>query len=59
MKKILWEVVREINRMYQMSRGSNDPTPSEASRKLFDMGVVAEVKWQDWRPYCLTASNRL
>jgi hypothetical protein len=26
---------------------------------LFDLGVVDEVKWQDWRTYCLTVLNRL
>ena len=58
-KKILRDAVREINRMYQLSHGGDDPIPSEASRKLFDLGVVDEVKWQDWRTYCLTALNRL
>ncbi len=45
--------------MYQLSHGSEDPIPSEASRELFDLGVLDEVKWQDWRTYCLTTLNRL
>ncbi len=58
-KKILRDAVREINRMYQLSHGGDDPIPSEASRELFDLGVVDEVKWQDWRTYCLMALNHL
>ncbi len=39
-KKILREALREINRMYQLSHGGDDPIPGEASRELFDLGVV-------------------
>ena len=58
-KKILREALREINRMYQLSHGGDDPIPGEASRELFDLGVLDEVKWQDWRTYCLAVLNRL
>lgn len=58
-KKILREALREIHRMYQLSHGGDDPIPGEVSRELFDLGVVDEVKWQDWRTYCLAALNRL
>ncbi|MFZ0050756.1 MAG: hypothetical protein WAK96_03205 [Desulfobaccales bacterium] len=58
-KKILQEAPREINRMCQLSHGGDDPIPGEASRELFDLGAVDEVKWQDWRTYCLTVLNSL
>jgi hypothetical protein len=56
-KKILREALREINRMYQLSHGGDDPIPGEASRELFDLGVVDEVKWQDWRTSTIYRMN--
>ncbi len=58
-KKILRDAVREINRMYQLSHGGEDPIAIDGSRELFEMGVVDEVTWQDWRTYCQTTLNNL
>ncbi len=57
--KILRDAAQEINRMYQLSHGGEDPIPNEASRESFEMGWTDEVKWQDWRTYCLTVLNHL
>jgi len=58
-KKALRDAVREINRMYRLSHGGEDPIASEASRELFELGLVEEVKWQDWQTYCRTMLSRV
>ena len=58
-KKVLRDAVREINRMYRLSHGGEDPIASEASRELFELGLVDEVKWQDWQTYCRTMLSRV
>jgi hypothetical protein len=45
--------------MYRLSHGGEDPIASEASRELFEQGLVEEVKWLDWQTYCRTVLNRL
>jgi hypothetical protein len=57
-KKVRRDAVREINRMYRLSHGGEDPIASEASRELFELGLVDEVKWQDWQTYCRTMLSR-
>ena len=58
-KKILRDAQREINRMYQLSHGGEDPIASEASREAFEQGLVEEVRWEDWQTYCLAVLNRV
>jgi len=58
-KKVLRDAVREINRMYRLSHGGEDPIASEASRELFELGLVEEVKWEDWQTYCRTILSRV
>ena len=58
-KKVLRDAVREINRMYRLSHGGEDPIASEASRELFELGLVEEVTWQDWQTYCRTMLSRV
>jgi hypothetical protein len=58
-KTILRDAQREIQRMYYLSHGGEDPIPNEQYRESFDNGWVDEVRWQDWQTYCLTVLNRL
>jgi hypothetical protein len=58
-KKVLGDAVREINRMYRLSHGGEDPIASEASRELFELGLVEEVKWHDWQTYCRTMLSQV
>ncbi len=58
-KKILRDALREVNRMYRLSHGGEDPIASDAHRELFEQGLVEEVKWQDFQTYCLTVLNRV
>ncbi len=56
-KKIMRDAMREINRMCRLSHGGEDPIASDASRYLFEQGLIDEVRWQDWQAYCLTMLN--
>ncbi len=58
-RSILRAAQREIERMYQLSAGGQDPIPGEASRELFDLGLIDEVEWQDWEKYCQILLNRI
>ncbi len=58
-KKILRDAMREINRMYQLSHGGEDPIASDASREMFEQGIVEEVRWLDWQTYCRLMRNRV
>ncbi len=56
-KKIRRDARREINQMYFLSHGGEDPIASEASRYSFEQGLTEEVKWQDWQTYCLNEAQ--
>ncbi len=58
-KKILRDALREVNRMYRLSHGGEDPIASESSREFFEQGFLEEVRWLDWQTYCLTVLNRM
>jgi hypothetical protein len=58
-RSILRAAKREMEGMFRMSAGGRDPIPSSESRVLFEMGLVEEVKWQDWETYCLSVLNRI
>jgi hypothetical protein len=38
---------REIERMYRLSAGGEDPLISAESRELFEPGLIDEVQWQE------------
>jgi hypothetical protein len=50
---------RELERMYQLTYGGDDPIASDESRELFEQGLVEEVDWLDWETYCATVMNRV
>lgn len=52
-KGIYRAAVREMNKMYQLSRGGSDPIIDDASREMFERGEIDEVRWKDWATYCL------
>jgi len=58
-KSILRQARREMERMYQLSAGGQDPIPSNESRELFELGLVEEVEWQDWETYCTAIFSRI
>jgi hypothetical protein len=56
-KSILRAGRREMERMYRLSAGGQDPLPGSESRELFDLGLIDEVGWQDWETYCKDLLN--
>ncbi len=58
-KAVYRAAVKEINRMYQLSGGGNDPIIDEASRWAFERGEIEEVMWKDWGSYCVMMLNRI
>ncbi|MBM4273706.1 MAG: hypothetical protein FJ134_04470 [Deltaproteobacteria bacterium] len=58
-KAILRAAKREVERMYRLSAGGQDPIASSESRELFELGLVEEVEWLDWSTYCTGVLNRL
>ncbi len=58
-RKVLRDAMREIQRMYALSHGGEDPIASDSSRELFEMGLLDEVEWQDWATYCASKLNNL
>jgi len=59
MKSLLRQARREMERMYRLSAGGQDPIPSNESRELFEMGWVEEVAWQDWATYCTAILDKI
>jgi hypothetical protein len=59
-KKAIYRAAqREVQRMYQMTCGGDDPIASDESRELFELGLVEEVEWLDWETYCTKVLNRV
>ena len=56
---ILRAAIREMEKMYRMSAGGQDPIPGTESWELFEIGWVEEVEWLDWPTYCTNLLNRL
>jgi len=52
-KAIYRAAAKEIQKMYQLSRGGIDPIIDEASREAFERGEIEEVRWKDWVTYLL------
>lgn len=50
---------REMERMYQLTYGGDDPIASNESRELFELGLVEEVEWVNWETYCTNVMNRI
>ena len=59
-KKAIYRAARrEMERMYQLTYGGDDPIASDESRELFELGLVEEVEWLDWETYCTNVINRV
>lgn len=58
-KAILREAKREMETMYRLTAGGQDPVASSESRELFEQGLVEEVEWLDWGTYCAGVLNRI
>ncbi len=58
-KAIYRAAVKEIEKMYRLSKGGEDPIIDDASREMFERGEIDEVKWLNWERFCLKVLNRL
>jgi len=52
-KAVYRAATKEIQKIYQLSRGGLDPIIDEASREAFERGEIEEVRWKDWATYLL------
>lgn len=53
-RSIFRAAVQEMEKMYRLSHGGDDPIIEESSRELFESGQIDEVKWISWHRYCQT-----
>ena len=58
-KAVYRAAVKEMEKMYQLSKGGSDPIIDEESREMFENGLIDEVKWLNWRKYCTNVLNKL
>jgi hypothetical protein len=58
-KAIYRAAVREMEKMYRLSRGGSDPIIDDASRELFETGQIEEVRWLTWPSYCQKVFDRV
>ncbi len=58
-KSIYRAAVKEMERMYQLSHGGDDPIVDDSSREMFERGEIDEVKWLSWERYCTKVLNLL
>ncbi len=52
-KAVYRAATREIQRIYQLSRGGIDPIIDDDSREAFERGEIEEVRWRDWATFLL------
>ena len=57
-KAIYRAAAKEMQLMYRLSGGGNDPIIDDASRWAFERGEIDEVRWRDWTTYCAMVLNR-
>lgn len=58
-KGIYRAAVKEIEEMYRLSKGGEDPIIDDASRDMFEGGEIDEVKWLNWERFCLKVLNNM
>ena len=58
-KSIYRAAVKEMEQMYRLSCGGNDPIVDDSSREMFERGEIDEVKWVSWDRYCTNVLNTL
>jgi hypothetical protein len=54
-KSIVREGLREIEKLYYLSHGGDDPITCDEERALFEAGEIDEVSWVDFQ----TAAKRI
>jgi len=57
-KTVYRAAAREIQKMYQLTRGGLDPIIDDASREAFERGEIEEVRWKDWATYLLNGFDQ-
>ncbi len=58
-KSVYRAAVKEMERMYQLSHGGDDPIVDDSSREMFERGEIDEVSWVSWDRYCTKVLNSL
>ena len=58
-KAIYRAAIKEMNQMYLVSAGGTDPIIDDASRWAFERGEIDEVRWMEWRTYCVMILNKI
>jgi hypothetical protein len=58
-KAVYRAALKEMNQMYRLSAGGTDPIIDDASRWAFERGEIDEVRWRDWRTYCVMVLNKI
>ena len=58
-KSIYRAAVKEMQKMYRLSAGGNDPIVDDTSREMFERGEIDEVNLLSWDRYCTNILNML
>jgi len=58
-KAIYRAAIKEMNQIYLVSAGGTDPIIDDASMWAFERGEIDEVRWRDWRTYCVMILNKI
>lgn len=58
-KSVYRAAIKEMEQMYRLSCGGEDPIVDETSREMFERGEIDEVKWISWERYCNNFLNIL
>jgi hypothetical protein len=58
-KHIYRLALKEVNNLYMLSAGSNDPIVDVGSIRMFEEGYIDEPYRLDWERYCLEVIERL
>ena len=58
-KSIIREGMKEIQKLYYLSHGGDDPITCEEERALFDEGLIEEVSWVDFQTAAKRILNRI
>ena len=58
-KSVYRAAIKEMEQIYRLSCGGEDPIVDETSREMFERGEIDEVKWISWERYCNNVLNIL
>jgi hypothetical protein len=58
-KSIYRAAIKEVEQMYRLSCGGEDPIVDDSTREMFERGEIDEVTWISWERYCNNVLNIL